>query len=177
VSPIACVDVAYATQGRARAACVVIDAWENEHPCACYATDVEATEPYASGAFYRRELPCLLAVLRLLAAPPAVVVIDGYVHLPPDARLGLGAHLYDALAQRSAVVGIAKSAFAGAADCSTVVPVLRGRSKNPVYVSAAGIRLPEAAAAVRSMAGSHRIPAIVRVVDRLTREPAFSSRG
>ena len=53
-------------------------------------------------------------MLKRLDALPSVLVVDGYVWLDEDARKGLGAHLFDALAGRAAIVGVAKHAFHGA---------------------------------------------------------------
>jgi deoxyribonuclease V len=131
--------------------------------------NVEKAEPYEPGSFYRRELPCLLAVLRSIPKAPTAAVIDGYVWLPPTGRPGLGAHLYEALGRRTPVVGIAKSAFAGVESCDFVVPVLRGTSKRPLYVTAAGIGPHAAAREVSRMAGKHRIPDLVRIADQLAR--------
>ena len=165
---IAFLDVAYQDDG-ARAACVVAASWEAGDPAATYVREIGTVQPYAPGEFYRRELPCLLAVLDLLPAPPGLVVIDGYVWLPPDARPGLGAHLHAALGGRTPVVGVAKSAFAGVESCDRVVPVLRGGSQRPLFVTAAGVETAAAADWVRRMARAHRIPELLRVVDRLSR--------
>ncbi len=165
---IAFTDVHYRSNG-ARAACVVIDSWEDRTSSAAYAQDIEAVEPYEPGSFYRRELPCLLAVLHRLPALPAIVVVDGYVWLSPGNRPGLGAHLHDALDGKAAVVGIAKSAFVGVESCNGVIPVLRGASRRPLFVTAVGVEPKAAAECVRRMAGKHRVPDIVRMVDRLGR--------
>lgn len=47
-------------------------------------------------------------------------------------RPGRGAHLYEALGRGVAVIGVAKSRFVKA---EPVEPVLRGRSRSPLYVS------------------------------------------
>jgi deoxyribonuclease V len=82
-------------------------------------------------------------------------------------RPGLGAHLYQALGRRTAVVGVAKRRFHGAGDA---VPILRGTSQVPLFVTAVGIDLAEAAEGVRRMHGAHRIPTLLKRVDRLSRE-------
>jgi hypothetical protein len=53
----------------------------------------------------------------------------------------------------------AKSAFRTATQA---VPVLRGTSRRPLYVTAAGMPRTEAAGIVRHMAGAHRIPDALR---------------
>jgi deoxyribonuclease V len=165
---IAFLDVDYKGTG-ARAACVLIEAWEAESPNSTCVLDIETVAPYESGNFYRRELPCLLAVLRQLPSLPQTVVVDGYVRLSPGDRPGLGAHLYEALGRAIPVVGIAKTAFAGAESCAGVARVLRGTSRNPLFVTAVGIEPDVAAQCVRRMAGKHRIPDIVRIADQLSR--------
>ena len=165
---IAFVDVDYKETG-ARAACVLTDAWEDETPRSTYVRDIEAVEPYEPGNFYRRELPCIVSVLHLLPSLPETVVVDGYVWLSSIDRPGLGAHLYEALGRSTPVVGIAKTAFKGAESCASVVRVVRGTSRNPLFVTAVGIDLEVAAQKVRRMAGRHRIPEILRMTDRLCR--------
>jgi deoxyribonuclease V len=122
-------------------------------------------EPYQSGQFYRRELPCILAVLKSLPELAQVIIIDGYVWLG-DHRPGLGAHLYEALGQQVAVVGVAKTRFVRA---EPVELVLRGRSRSPLYVTAVGMDLAEAASRIRTMHGSYRIPTLLKRVDQLSR--------
>ena len=124
------------------------------------------SRPYAPGAFYERELPCLLAVLGKVGGSLDVVVIDGYVWLSGDGRPGLGAHLHKELGGETAVVGVAKSSFDGAAFAEAV---LRGKSARPLFVTAAGIPAPTAADWIRAMHGPHRIPTLLKRVDRLCR--------
>ena len=82
---------------------------------------VEEVHPYQPGWFFRHELPCLLAVLRAL--PPAeVIVVDGCICLGGVDRPGPGAHLYQALGGRAAVVGVAKTRFQGAGTACEVRP-------------------------------------------------------
>ena len=123
-------------------------------------TGVEAYEP---GAFYKRELPFLLAVMQSLPAPDAVV-IDGYCWLGSE-RAGLGARLYQALEESCPVLGVAKTAFHG----SPGLPVLRGASRSPLYVTSCGLAPQEAARKVQLMHGSFRIPMLLKRVDQLSR--------
>ena len=164
---LACVDVDYRGD-EAVAACVLFNAWSDEGPAARMVEKIGAVEPYIPGQFYRRELPCLLAVLGKLSEAPQLVVIDGYVWLGGEERPGLGAHLYEALDRRLPVVGVAKTRFRGAC---LAVPVVRGEgSTRPLFVSAAGLDPATAAAHVRAMHGDYRIPTLLRLVDRLCRE-------
>jgi deoxyribonuclease V len=119
---------------------------------------------YQPGEFYLRELPCLLAVLGR-GPRPQIVIIDGYVWLG-DGRPGLGAHLYEALDRKVAVVGVAKTRFASATD---VIPICRGGSQSPLYVTAEGVHTAAAADRLTSMNGLYRMPTMLRRVDRLAR--------
>jgi deoxyribonuclease V len=62
------------------------------------------------------------------------------------------------------VVGVAKTKFHGAVP----VEVLRG-SGSPLFVTAVGLTLPEAANCIRDMHGPYRIPTLLRRVDQLAR--------
>ena len=81
-------------------------------------------------------------------------------------RPGLGAHLYHALQQRCAVVGVAKGRFFTG---SNVAELVRGRSHKPLFITSTGIDLEVAAQSVRSMHGKDRLPTLPRMVDRLSR--------
>jgi deoxyribonuclease V len=162
---IACVDVDYRDPG-AVAACVLLRDWADAEPCGEHVEKIAAVEPYEPGEFFRRELPCLRAVLGRTAAPVDVVVIDGYVWLDAAAtRPGLGAHLFEALGRRTPVVGVAKTQFAGAAG----VAVFRGGSRRPLIVTAAGMEPGAAARHFEAMHGAHRIPTLLKRVDQLCR--------
>jgi deoxyribonuclease V len=91
-----------------------------------------------------------------------LVVIDGYVDLDPLGQPGLGAHLHAETGLP--VVGVAKSAFRTATHARQV---RRGTSKRPLFVTAVGVPIEEAAGMVAEMAGPHRIPDALRRVDRL----------
>lgn len=165
---IAYLDVAYRGTG-ARAACVLAESWRAQAPLSTYVCDIEDVQPYEPGKFYLRELPCLLEVLKRLPGLPNVVVIDGYVWLTPGLRPGLGAHLHTALGGKIPVIGIAKTAFVGAASCPAVIQVYRGGSSRPLFVTAAGFEPALAGECVRSMAGKSRIPDLLRIADQLSK--------
>lgn len=161
---IAFVDVQYA-EASARAACVLARAWSDAEPAQTLVADLSPIAPYEPGAFYKRELPCLLAVLAR-APEVEVVVIDGYVWLDESMTPGLGAHLYEALGKKVPVVGVAKTAFKGSPMAEKV---LRPSSAKPLFVTSVGLPASEAAAHVRAMHGDARIPTLLRRVDDLAR--------
>jgi deoxyribonuclease V len=162
---LAYVDVDY-RDDRAVAACVLFHDWGDEHGAAELVRTIEHVEPYEPGRFYKRELPCLLAVLADVAGPLDVVLVDGYVWLQDEQTPGLGGHLYEALGRKVAVVGVAKTHFATAGAAR---PVKRGDSDRPLFVTAAGMAVEEAARLVQQMHGSFRLPTLLKRVDHLCR--------
>ncbi|MBI4952301.1 MAG: endonuclease V [Myxococcales bacterium] len=164
---LACVDVDYRPDGSAVAACLLFGAWSDARPVEEHVERITANvAPYEPGELFRRELPCILKVLALVAVPLEVVVVDAYVTLDPAGRPGLGAHLHDALGHHVAGVGVAKTRYAAA---TMALPVYRGASRAPLWVTAVGIEPAVAAEHVRAMHGGHRIPTLLREVDRLAR--------
>ena len=157
---LACVDVDYRGTG-AVAAALLFDAWTDDVPARELVARIATVPEYEPGQFYKRELPCLLEVLR--GVTPACVIIDGFVHLGPERRPGLGAHLAHALGV--IVVGVAKNPF----HETPATPVIRGASTKPLLVTAAGMPEAEAAGHVQEMHGAFRIPTLLRRVDQLCR--------
>jgi deoxyribonuclease V len=163
---IALLDAAYSNEASV-AACLTAEEWTSSAPIAEFTHRAGQAEEYTPGEFYRRELPLLMSVLAMLPERPRIVVVDGYVWLDADGRKGLGAHLFEALRGRTAVVGIAKSRFAGAEQW--VEQVVRGTGANPLWVTAAGVTLSEAVSGVKRMHGANRIPSLIDRVDLLAR--------
>jgi deoxyribonuclease V len=168
--PWAAVDVQYLDDGGARAAAVLADDRAFATIVAEHVAHLPTVAAYQPGAFYVRELPAIEAVLAL-APPVGLVIVDGYVDLAPDGRPGLGAHVHDLV--KAPVIGVAKTAFRPATHA---VPVLRGTSTRPLYVTAAGLSTVEAVRLVRAMAGPHRLPAALKRVDALARGRALPIR-
>jgi deoxyribonuclease V len=160
---LACLDVAYRGMV-ACAAAVTFRDWADGTAAGESVVLVQGAQPYEPGEFFRRELPCLLAVLRTLP-PLEAVLIDGYVW-DGAGRPGLGAHLFHALDTKVPVIGVAKSKFQGA---GRAWEVFRGRSKRPLFVTAAGMPEDVAAERVRSMHGNGRIPTLLARADSLSR--------
>ena len=130
---------------------------------------VASVGPYRPGEFYLRELPPLRAVLDGLRGM-TLLVVDGYADLDPAGRPGLGAYAHAEFG--APVIGVAKTAFRAATHA---VPVLRGTSARPLYVTAAGVPRADAADLVRRMAGRHRLPDAVRRADTLARTGTASN--
>lgn len=171
VPRLAALDVDYRADGSARAAVLAFDGWEVGVASVARVVRVDRAAAYEPGAFYQRELPCLLAAIDALEARPEVLLVDGHAWLRATDDPGLGAHLWRALASlgwSTAVVGVGKSAFAG----GVARPVRRGASMRPLWVSAVGIDVEAACAGVARMHGEHRIPTLLAAVDRLARTAA-----
>jgi deoxyribonuclease V len=165
----AAVDVCYPASGGACAAAVLAgDAAFDEvtDERTAWLPDVVAYEP---GEFYRRELPALTAVLADVTGL-SQLIIDGYVDLDASGRPGLGAHAHTEFGVP--VIGVAKTAFHTATHA---IPVLRGRSARPLYVTAIGLSLADAADQIRTMAGRYRLPDALRQADALGRSAARQS--
>lgn len=162
---LACVDVDYRDEVTV-AACVLFRDWADAAEAGHRVERGAPAAPYEPGQFYRRELPHLLAVLGTVGEPLEAVIIDGYVWLGEE-RPGLGAHLYEALGRGVPVIGVAKTAFHSHPNA---LPVVRGQSRRPLYVTAVGMDAQAAAEAVRRMHGPSRLPTLLQRVDRLCRD-------
>lgn len=158
-------DVQYAAD-HATVAGVAFGQWADAQPQRTFVERLPAAADYEPGRFYERELPCLLALMRLHQLQPECVLVDGYVYLDGHDEPGLGKHLFDALEGAVPVIGIAKTSFR---SIGPDYQVLRGGSERPLYVTCVGQALPQAKAAVASMHGPHRIPTLLRLVDQLCR--------
>jgi deoxyinosine 3'endonuclease (endonuclease V) len=96
-----------------------------------------------------------------------IIIVDGYVTLDNDGKIGLGGYLYNALDNKIPVIGIAKNGFA--AEDNKRREVFRGESKTPLFVTSQGIDVDEIKKAVEDMSGAYRIPTLLKKLDQLTR--------
>lgn len=185
-------DCHYRADGSGRVAGVAFCRWEDPEPVDEYVLEIGAAAPYRPGLFYQRELPGLLALIESVKERPGVLMVDGYVWLGPQGnqvsavmardpesaaaspvsarpvsgqRRGMGARLWEAQNREVPVVGVAKSRYPGA----EAVRVFRRASKRPLYITSAGLPLPQAALAVVIMHGAGRIPRLIQRADRLAR--------
>jgi deoxyribonuclease V len=164
---ILAVDVHYRPDG-ATGAGVLFGTWTQSNASSEIVIRAEgAAEAYAPGELYKRELPLVLQVLAEARRRHEidVIVVDGYVTLG-SGRPGLGARLLAALDAPVTVIGVGKSPFHGNTDA---VPILRGSSARPLFVTAAGMDVTAAAELVRGMHGPHRLPDLLRRADQLAR--------
>jgi deoxyribonuclease V len=148
----AALDVHYAKE-KAFAACIVFNTWFDSEPAETYSAVVPFPSRYRAGRFYERELPCLLAVLNHTKHRYSTIVIDGFVHLN--------------LSYSTVVIGVAKSPLK-MAEC--FVPIFRGKSKKPLYISSAGCGVEKAATSILNMHGPCRIPTLLLLADQHARK-------
>ena len=157
------VDVHYLHDSAARAAAVFAGERGLSRITRTRTVMVRAGARYQPGQFYLREMPPLRAVIPE-SADLALIVIDGYVDLDPDGHPGLGAHVHAEFG--APVIGVAKTRFSTATHAAQV---LRGQSSRPLYVTAAGMTVADAAGVVSEMAGQFRLPDALKLADRLAR--------
>ena len=145
---------------------VLFSKWTSDKVDHCIIKTIDKIEPYQSGSFYKRELPCILALLDDIHEQLEVIVIDGFVNLGHEAKDGLGMRLYDAIDRSTQIIGVAKKAFI---NTPKVCQLLRGTSQKPLFVTSVGIPLNDAKNHVKMMHGQNRIPTQLKKVDQLCR--------
>lgn len=155
-------DVQYG-ETTARAAGLAFHDWGDGEALTTWSEVVHEVRAYESGAFHKRELPCLMAALTVAPVRPDVVIVDGHCWLQ-EGRPGLGFHLHERLGGVP-VIGVAKTPFVD--GCA--LPVLRGESRTPLWVSACGMADAVAAARVVQMHGPNRTPTLLKRIDHLAR--------
>lgn len=96
-----------------------------------------------------------------------LIIVDGYVTLNNEGKIGLGGYLYESLDQKYPIIGIAKNKFAS--PDSQRRSVLRGESKTPLYLTTKGAEVDEILPHVVKMAGLYRIPTLLKKLDHLSR--------
>jgi len=158
----------YYMEEEAITAGIGFERWESNIERGRFLIKNRITSDYIPGEFYKRELPGILYLLEKLPWSPEVIIVDGYVTLN-EKHIGLGGHLFNSLGGKVPVIGVAKKAYTGN---STAIPLLRGCSRKPLFITAMGMEVAEAKAHVASMAGQHRIPTILKAVDSLARAQA-----
>jgi deoxyribonuclease V len=165
---IVAIDVYY-KENTAKAVGALIQNWGDAAALQYVIRYINAVEEYEPGAFYKRELPCIMEVMdQIDLLSVTCIVVDGFVVLDDLGKPGLGAYVHERLHRKIPVIGVAKSNFHQ--NLKNVIPVLRGDSNKPVYVSAVGIDLQLAADYVKGMHGDFRLPTVLKELDRITKE-------
>ncbi|MFK7982954.1 MAG: endonuclease V [Saprospiraceae bacterium] len=160
---IIAIDVHYRTE-IAKAVSIEFDNWKASEPNQTHIVEIPETAAYVPGQFYKRELPGILEVLKLSDLTKVdLIIVDGYVFLDDLGKRGLGAYLFDALDGKIPIVGVAKRSFHSIDKL--VIPIKRGESKNPLFITSQGADLAEMAGNVKNMDGAYRIPTLLKILD------------
>lgn len=164
----------YYSDNKAKTVCIAFNDWAGTATERVYAEVIESTEAYQPGEFYKRELPCILSLLKKITTNQVeTIIIDGYVYLDDYGKAGLGGHLYNNLNYEIPVVGVAKTNFMTVNKNKEII--FRGKSARPLYITALGMNVHAAAERIRQMAGEHRIPTLLKTLDALTKEKASTT--
>ncbi|WP_422103982.1 endonuclease V [Winogradskyella sp.] len=156
---------------KAKTVCLSFETWTDAKPKQLVSEIIEGVAAYESGEFYKRELPCILSLLnRFDLDAIEFIIVDGYAVLNNEGKLGLGGHLFETLNKKTPIIGVAKSRFNGNNRYSR--ELFRGKSKNPLYISAKGVALDLAFNLIQSMHGDYRIPTLLQILDSKTKEKA-----
>lgn len=127
--------------------------------------EYENVAPYEPGKFYKRELPCILKLLKQVdLSSLEAIVIDGHCYIDNNKSFGLGGYLWEALDKLIPIIGVAKKQFINTEEVSK--EILRGESKTLLYVSSIDFELKTAIGKIKDMHGDYRIPTILKLVDR-----------
>ena len=71
------IDVDYRANKKAKVAGVLFNDFKDDTPVQIITKIVEGVKPYEPGQFYKRELPCILALLEELSELPECIIVDG----------------------------------------------------------------------------------------------------
>lgn len=158
----------YYREDKAKTVCVGFENWEDEIFTMSKTQITNVKSDYVSGQFYKRELPCILNLLNQIKLNDNdIIIVDGFVYLNDDMKLGLGGHLYNAIGATNPIIGVGKSNFATLDKLKR--QVLRGKSKKPIYVTAIGFDLEEATNKIQDMYGEFRMPYLLSQLDQMTK--------
>ncbi len=159
----------YYYEDKARTIALQFENWQDLEESQVFDETLSGINEYVSGEFYKRELPCILSLLKQIDLTHCeAIIVDGFVVLDDEGKLGLGGYLYKALNSKIPIIGVAKNNFSKIEKLKE--PVLRGESKKPLYVTAMGIDLEFAAKKIREMSGEYRFPNILKRVDSFGRD-------
>ena len=158
----------YYYQDKAKTVCLSFEDWTKSDKFTTFEELTDSVSDYVPGEFYKREMPCILSLLQKFDMQDVeAIIIDGFVFLDDNGKLGLGGHLYKTLHEKVPVIGVAKSNFATINRNKR--ELYRGESKRPLYITSIGIDPDIATEKIRSMEGKYRIPTLLKELDKLTK--------
>ncbi|HEX8561911.1 MAG TPA: endonuclease V [Flavobacterium sp.] len=152
---------------KAKTVCLKFD--DAEKYLQVYTEVLEDVAEYIPGEFYKRELPCIMSLINKMDVTNiSCIIVDGFVFLDDNNKPGLGGYLYEALDRSIPVVGVAKTNFATIEKNKRLL--FRGGSNNPLFITAVGIELDKAVNKIGSLKGNFRIPTLLKLLDRYTKQ-------
>lgn len=153
----------------AKTVCLYFKDWTDVKPAKVISELFKVKEPYQAGSFYKRELPCIINLLKKIDLKEIqIIIVDGFVVLDDNNRLGLGGHLFEFLQRKIPVIGVAKNNFLSLNNNKRLL--FRGKSNQPLYITALGIDADIACENIKKMNGDFRIPALLKRLDSITKE-------
>ena len=159
----------YYFDNKAKTVCLEFTEWNESKFYKIYTEIIDNVEEYVPGEFYKRELPCIISLLNQIDLKKIeAIIVDGFVYLDDEKKFGLGGYLYEKLNKEIPIIGVAKTNFATIEKHKK--PLFRGESKKPLFITAIGIELEDAVQKIERMDGEYRIPTLLKVLDRLTKE-------
>lgn len=146
---------------------VLIKNFEDEEICGFISSIVKDIGEYESGSFYKRELKGIENLIKQLNISTIdYIVIDGYARFGIESHKALGERVFDKY--NIPIIGIAKKRNNLCILDNT--EVIRGDSRNPLFVTSVGCSQDFANKKVLNMYGKNRLPYIVKLVDSLARK-------
>jgi len=159
----------YYFEQKAKTVCLEFAEWNESKIYKIYTEIIDNIEEYIPGEFYKRELPCIISLLNQIDLKKVeAIIVDGFVYLDDEKKIGLGGYLYEKLNKKIPTIGVAKTNFATIEKYKK--SLFRGESKKPLFITSIGIELEDAVKKIESMEGEYRIPTLLKELDRLTKE-------
>ena len=159
----------YYDKNKAKTVALIFENWNTPNYTNKYVEDIEISSEYVPGEFYKRELPCILSILKKVNLDfIEFIIVDGYVFLDDFQKYGLGGYLYESLNKKIPIIGVAKTKFA--LNNKNKIEILRGESKNPLFITSIGIDLDSAKDFIIKMFGNYRIPKLLKELDQMTKQ-------
>jgi deoxyribonuclease V len=158
----------YYFDNKAKTVCLAFENWIENAKFEIFSEIIEGVEEYQPGEFYKRELPCILSLIKKIDTNNIeTIIIDGFVFLDDQNKFGLGGYLYLSLEEKIPIIGVAKTNF------STINlnkrSLLRGQSEKPLYITSIGIEIDKATELIKLMDGEYRTPTLLKKLDTLTK--------
>ena len=81
----------YYFDDKAKTVCLAFKNWFDAEPIRSYEETISGVADYEPGAFYKRELPCIISLLNKIQPnleEVSTIIIDGFVLLDDQKKLG-----------------------------------------------------------------------------------------